>query len=187
MVIETVARVKDLFGKRVQLIAGNVVTAEATEALIQAGVDSVKVGVGPGCFAAGTRILMANSTYKNIEDVRPGDRVINMNGEPVTVVNAWCTGVREVMALRHTASYRETYMTPDHRYLVGDLTTVSPATVSARGYAKLLEQPTRPGLSKIRWKEIGESERDVMLLPRHIAFDLPEHFEIDLCEFAVRK
>ncbi len=187
MVIETVARVKDLFGKRVQLIAGNVVTAEATEALIQAGVDGVKIGVGPGCFAAGTRVLMANSTYKNIEDIRPGDRVINMNGEPVTVVNAWCTGVREVMALRHTASYRETYMTPDHRYLVGDLTTVSPATVSASGYAKLLEQPTRLGLSKIRWKEIGDSERDIMLLPRHIAFDLPQHFEIDLREFAVRK
>jgi IMP dehydrogenase/GMP reductase len=187
MVIETVARVKDLFGRQVQLIAGNVVTAEATEALIQAGVDAVKVGVGPGCFAAGTRILMANATYKNIEDIQPGDRVVNMNGEPVTVVNAWCTGVRAVMELRHTASYRETWVTPDHRYLVGDLTTVSPAAVSARGYAKLLEQPTRFGLSKICWKEIGDSERDIMLLPRHIAFDLPQHFEIDLREFAVRQ
>jgi IMP dehydrogenase len=56
MVIETVARVKDLFGKRVQLIAGNVVTAEATEALIQAGVDSVKVGIGPGSICT-TRVI----------------------------------------------------------------------------------------------------------------------------------
>lgn len=187
MVLETVARVKDRFGKKVQIIAGNVVTGEATEALIQAGVDGVKVGVGPGCFAAGTRVLMANGRYKNIEDVQAGDRVINMNGEPVSVVKAWCTGVREVMAIRHTASYRETQVTPDHRYLVGDLTTVSPATVTSRGYAKLLEQPTRPGISKIRWKEIGESERDLMLLPRHIAFDLPKSFEIDLQEFAVRR
>jgi inosine-5'-monophosphate dehydrogenase len=187
MVLETVARVKDRFGKQVQIMAGNVVTAEATEALIQAGVDGVKVGVGPGCFAAGTRVLMANATYKNIEDVQAGDRVINMNGEPVTVVKAWCTGVREVMAVRHTASYRETYVTPDHRYLVGDLTTVSPATVAARGYAQVLEPPTRTGLSKIRWKEIGESERDTMLLPRHIAFDLPQSFEIDLREFALRQ
>ena len=187
MVLETVARVKDNFGRRVQIMAGNVVTGEATEALIQAGADSVKVGIGPGCFAAGTRVLMANAIYKNIEDIMPGERVINMNGEPVTVVKSWCTGRREVMALRHTASYRETYATPDHRYLVGDLTTVSPATVAARGYASLLEQPTSFGLSKLRWKEIGESERDIMLLPRHITFELPQHFEIDLRTFAIRR
>jgi IMP dehydrogenase/GMP reductase/intein/homing endonuclease len=185
MVLEAVAHVKDRFGKRVQIMAGNVVTAEATEALIQAGADAVKVGIGPGCLAAGTRILMANATYKNIEDIQPGDRVINRNGEPVTVINAWCTGVREVMALRHTASYRETYVTPDHRYLVGNLTTVSAATLASRGYAKVLECPTRLGISKIRWKEIGESERDIMLLPRHITFELPQGFEIDLRDFAI--
>jgi IMP dehydrogenase len=56
MVIETVARVKDLFGKRIQLIAGNVVTAEATEALIQVGVDGVKIGVGPGSICT-TRVI----------------------------------------------------------------------------------------------------------------------------------
>ncbi len=56
MVIETVARVKDRFGKRVQLIAGNVVTAEATEALIQGGVDAVKVGIGAGAICT-TRVI----------------------------------------------------------------------------------------------------------------------------------
>ncbi len=56
MVIETVARVKDRFGKQVQLIAGNVVTSEATEALIQAGVDAVKVGIGAGAICT-TRII----------------------------------------------------------------------------------------------------------------------------------
>ncbi len=170
MVIEMVAHVKDRFGKQVQLMAGNVVTAEATEALIQAGADAVKVGIGAGCFAAGTRVLMANSTYKNIEEIQPGDRVINMNGEPVTVVNAWCTGIREVMTLRHTASHRHTA-----------------ATVASKGYVSVLENPTRFGVSKIRWKEIGESERDTMLLPRHIAFELPQDFEIDLREFAIRQ
>jgi IMP dehydrogenase len=56
MVIETVALVKDRFGKQVQLIAGNVVTAEATEALIQAGADAVKVGIGAGAICT-TRII----------------------------------------------------------------------------------------------------------------------------------
>lgn len=39
-----------------QLIAGNIATAEATEALIKAGVDAVKVGVGPGSICT-TRIV----------------------------------------------------------------------------------------------------------------------------------
>src|SRR3989441_7773288 len=83
LVIETVARIKDRFGRQVQLVAGNVATGEGTEALIQAGADAVKVGIGPGCLAAGTRVLMADATYKNIEAIKPGDRVINMHGEPV--------------------------------------------------------------------------------------------------------
>jgi IMP dehydrogenase len=56
MVIEAVARIHDQFGKRVQLVAGNVVTAEATEALIQAGADAVKVGIGGGSICT-TRII----------------------------------------------------------------------------------------------------------------------------------
>ena len=39
-----------------ELIGGNVATAEATEALIQAGVDGVKVGIGPGSICT-TRIV----------------------------------------------------------------------------------------------------------------------------------
>lgn len=39
-----------------QIIGGNVATAEATEALIQAGVDGVKVGIGPGSICT-TRIV----------------------------------------------------------------------------------------------------------------------------------
>jgi IMP dehydrogenase len=39
-----------------QLIAGNIATAEATEALIQAGADGVKVGIGPGSICT-TRIV----------------------------------------------------------------------------------------------------------------------------------
>ncbi len=184
MVLETVARVKDLFGKKVQIMAGNVVTSEATEALIQAGVDAVKVGVGPGCFAAGTRVLMADTTYKNIAEIHAGDRVINMNGEPVTVVKAWCTGRREVMKLQHTASYRQTYVTPDHRYLVGNLTAVSTAAPATKGSISVLERPTRPLLSNLRWQEISASAHESMLLPRHITFELPQSFEIDLDHFA---
>ena len=56
MVLERVARIKDLFGKRVQIMAGNVVTGEATEALIQAGADAIKVGIGPAAICT-TRVI----------------------------------------------------------------------------------------------------------------------------------
>jgi IMP dehydrogenase len=56
MVLETVAKVKERFGTDAQLIAGNVVTTEATEALIQAGADAVKVGIGAGAICT-TRII----------------------------------------------------------------------------------------------------------------------------------
>jgi IMP dehydrogenase len=56
MVLETVAKVKERFGNDAQVIAGNVVTMEATEALIQAGADAVKVGIGAGAICT-TRII----------------------------------------------------------------------------------------------------------------------------------
>ena len=54
-VIKTVRMVKEAFPD-LQVIAGNVATAEATEALIKAGVDCVKVGIGPGSICT-TRVV----------------------------------------------------------------------------------------------------------------------------------
>ena len=39
-----------------QIIAGNVATAEGTEALIKAGADCVKIGIGPGSICT-TRVV----------------------------------------------------------------------------------------------------------------------------------
>ena len=56
-VIDSVRKVKASFAKRpFQLIAGNVATAAATLALIEAGADCVKVGIGPGSICT-TRIV----------------------------------------------------------------------------------------------------------------------------------
>ena len=54
-VIEAVARIKRQ-SNSVQVIAGNVATADATKALIDAGADAVKVGIGPGSICT-TRIV----------------------------------------------------------------------------------------------------------------------------------
>ncbi len=54
-VIDTVREIKKAFPD-VQLIAGNVATSEATESLIKAGADAIKVGVGPGSICT-TRVI----------------------------------------------------------------------------------------------------------------------------------
>lgn len=54
-VLEAVKASRKTFSK-CQLIAGNIATAEAAEALIKAGVDAIKVGVGPGSICT-TRIV----------------------------------------------------------------------------------------------------------------------------------
>lgn len=54
-VLEQVRRIKKLSNK-VQVIAGNVATADATRALIDAGADAIKVGIGPGSICT-TRIV----------------------------------------------------------------------------------------------------------------------------------
>ncbi len=54
-VIEAVKAVKRKFPE-LDLIAGNVATAEGTKALIQAGADAVKVGIGPGSICT-TRVV----------------------------------------------------------------------------------------------------------------------------------
>ena len=54
-VIRCVKMIKDAYPD-LQVIAGNVATGEATKALIEAGVDAVKVGIGPGSICT-TRVV----------------------------------------------------------------------------------------------------------------------------------
>ena len=54
-VLDCLKRVKEAFPK-LEVIAGNVATGEATEALIEAGADCVKVGIGPGSICT-TRVV----------------------------------------------------------------------------------------------------------------------------------
>ena len=54
-IIKAVSKVKAAYPE-ISLVAGNVATAEATEALIAAGADAVKVGIGPGSICT-TRVV----------------------------------------------------------------------------------------------------------------------------------
>jgi IMP dehydrogenase len=54
-VLEAVTRIKRL-SNAVQVVAGNIATAEGAKALIDAGADSIKVGIGPGSICT-TRVI----------------------------------------------------------------------------------------------------------------------------------
>jgi IMP dehydrogenase len=53
-VVETVAAIKRRFG--IEVVAGNVATVEGARALVKAGADAVKVGIGPGSICT-TRVI----------------------------------------------------------------------------------------------------------------------------------
>jgi IMP dehydrogenase len=55
-VIEQVREIKRLHGDRIQVIGGNIATADAVRDLAEAGADAVKVGIGPGSICT-TRII----------------------------------------------------------------------------------------------------------------------------------
>jgi IMP dehydrogenase len=79
-VIEAVRAIKKNFPDN-QLIAGNVATAEGAEALIRAGVDALKIGVGPGSICT-TRVV-AGVGVPQITAILESSRVAQRNGIPL--------------------------------------------------------------------------------------------------------
>lgn len=80
-VIEAAADIKQNY-KNVQLVAGNIATADGALALIKAGCDAVKVGVGPGSICT-TRVI-AGVGVPQVTAILEACRVANEHG--VTVI-----------------------------------------------------------------------------------------------------
>jgi IMP dehydrogenase len=91
--------------KHVEIVAGNVATAEAAEALCRAGVDAVKVGVGPGSICT-TRVV-AGVGVPQVTAVDECSRAAEKHGVPIIsdggvkysgdVVKALAAGASSVM------------------------------------------------------------------------------------------
>lgn len=103
-VIETIKRIKSKWPK-LPVVAGNVVTAEGTRALIEAGADGVKVGVGAGSICttrivAGAGMPQLSAVFACVQEARKtgtpiiADGGIKYSGD---IVKAFVAGADTVM------------------------------------------------------------------------------------------
>lgn len=172
-------------GYKGTLIAGNVCTAGATSDLAGWGADIVKVGVGGGCFASDTRVLMADGSYKNIQDINVHDRVINKDGNPVQVTKVTFSGYKKVLKYKNTKFHSDTFATPEHQHWIGDYSTSK--NIQDSPIRKVLDKVTRFGESKYKWLPLNECTGAAFLIPKKISFDLKETFEVHVSDFAVSR
>ncbi len=103
-VVEVVKRIRDRF-PNLDIVAGNIVTKEAAKALVDAGADTVKVGVGPGSICT-TRVVAGvgvpqvtaiNNVYdyvKSLDACVIADGGIKYSGD---IVKALAAGANTVM------------------------------------------------------------------------------------------
>jgi IMP dehydrogenase len=83
-VLDQVQRLK-LVSNKVALIAGNVATAEGTKALIDAGADAIKVGIGPGSICttrvvAGVGVPQLTAIMNSVEAARSANVPVIADG-----------------------------------------------------------------------------------------------------------
>lgn len=79
-VIDTAKRIKKMYGD-LDVIVGNIATAEAAKALVDAGADAIKVGVGPGSICT-TRII-AGVGMPQLSAVYESAKAIKGSGVPI--------------------------------------------------------------------------------------------------------
>lgn len=104
-ILEALVYLKETFGERVEVIAGNVATREGARALAERGADAVKVGIGPGSICTTrvvtgvgvpqiTAILQAVAGVKDLDVPVIADGGIKYTGD---VAKAIAAGAHAVM------------------------------------------------------------------------------------------
>lgn len=120
--IELIKHIRSTY-EDITIIAGNVVTPEGAKALVKAGADALRVGMGSGCLVGDSLVLMGDGTLKKIKDIEPGkDETIDYHGKKHKVKNKIMTGYRQkfIKFKSELTIHKYTWVTPEHRILVYD-------------------------------------------------------------------
>lgn len=78
---------KNKYGDRLKLMGGNIANPETYTCYDNYGFDYVRCGIGGGCFIRGTKVLMSDGREVSIENIKPGDSIINSKGDIDTVID----------------------------------------------------------------------------------------------------
>ncbi|MHA1778354.1 MAG: IMP dehydrogenase, partial [Candidatus Heimdallarchaeaceae archaeon] len=166
LAINAIKQIRKNFGD-IELIAGNVATAEGTKDLIEAGCDGVKVGVGPGsiCFEEDALVTMGDYSVKKIKDVSVGDYVITHKNKKRMVTKKYIrkyTG--EILEINVKGSPGTIKVTPEHPFYAIKFDS-NPEKIKKYGSKYYFQkQKYNKGLS---WVNASELKRgDVLVIPR---------------------
>ena len=104
--LDATIKLKSLFGKYVDIVAGNSATFEAAEDLFKAGADSVKVGVGPGSICTtrietGSGVPQITAILESVRAARKWKKYIIADGGVKTtgdIVKGLAAGASAIMA-----------------------------------------------------------------------------------------
>jgi IMP dehydrogenase/GMP reductase len=164
-VIAAARSIKSRFPE-IDLVAGNVSTAEATRDLISAGVDAVKCGQGPGtiCLRGDALILMSDSSVKTIADVQIGEMVVTHKGRVRPVTKTYRRLYQGPMvALNVGGCPGKLRVTPNHEFLAVSFNVLE--KVRAKSGAKYFFSTHKynPGLRWVRADQL--KPQDVLAIP----------------------
>ncbi len=175
-VIKAVKKIKGNFSN-IEVIAGNVATGEATKALIDAGVDAVKVGIGPGsiCLNSEALVLMHDNSIKRICDVKLEEKVITHLGRARKVTKTYRRKYRgEMVEIKAAGCPDSIQATPNHEFLAVTF-DVSDKIRSKSGAKYFFSKPKyNKGLNWVRADEL--KPQDVLVIPK-------QKYESETCFF----
>ena len=168
-VLDRVAWVKKNF-PQIQVIGGNIATAEAAKALVNAGADAVKVGIGPGSICT-TRIV-AGVGVPQISAVANVAEALKGTGIPLIADGG----------IRYSGDVSKALVAGAHSIMVGSMfagTEESPGEVELyqgrsykayRGMGSMGAMTARHGSSDRYFQEGGEADK---LVPEGIEGRVP--------------
>jgi IMP dehydrogenase/GMP reductase/intein/homing endonuclease len=165
-VINAVKQMKHHFPE-IELVAGNIATAQATIDLIKAGVDAVKVGMGPGsiCLSGDAQILMSDSSVKPIADVRVGEFVVTHKGRARAVTKTYQRAYRGAMIALNIGGCPDTLrVTPNHEFLAVSFDAADKLCEKNGSKYFFSKQKNNVGLRWVRADEL--KPQDVLAIPK---------------------